>query len=121
MTEYRFQLNVKVGNDLVNIAAMDAEEFEASLKWVEENAAKVAAAALALAAVGQVAPLAANTASTQVQATPAAAPDGPAPSCRHGNMVFKPAGTNKAGRAYSAFWACTSSNRQDQCKPQWLS
>ena len=119
MTEYRFQLNVKVGNDLVNIAAMDAEEFEAALKWVEENAAKVAAAALALAAVGQVAPLAAQTASTQVQSAPAPQPEGPVPTCRHGNMEFKPAGVGKAShKPFNAFWACTAS-RDQQCKPIW--
>lgn len=45
------------------------------------------------------------------------APDA-APACRHGQRLWKE-GTSKAGKPYR-MWACPSSNRQDQCEPNWV-
>lgn len=118
MSEYRFQLNVKVGQHLVNVIGNDAAEFEANLKFTEENAGGIVKAAVALEAAYGVNAL--PVASVQVsQSAAASQPAGPNPSCRHGDMEFKPAGVSKAGRKYSAFYACTSGNRQDQCPAVW--
>jgi hypothetical protein len=38
--------------------------------------------------------------------------------CRHGSMVWK-TGTGKNGREWKA-WMCPSTNRADQCDPQWV-
>lgn len=48
----------------------------------------------------------------QQQAPQAQGPTGPTPNCVHGPMRWVPAGTNKSGRAYNAFWACSQNVRQ---------
>jgi len=142
MTEYTFQLNVKLGKGydahLVNVTGIGAADFKENLQWVTTNAAGIVSAATALEAAYTVKPLAPQVASTQVvneapagewaartyahaaqqQAQqPAAQPQqqAPAPSCAHGPMRFKAAGTSKAGNAYNAFWSCTGP-RESQCK-----
>ena len=143
-SEYVLQFNVKVGQHLLNVTGADTDTFKANLQWATENAAGVVATAVALEAAYAVAPLTPHVASTQVTtqqqsyAQPASgvypgAPkpaqqayqqpqqqvqqqnSAPAPSCAHGPMRFKAAGTSKAGNAYNAFWACTA-DRANQCK-----
>lgn len=127
------QQNVKVGNDLINLRADTSAEFQAIAEWVIENAALFVKVQ---AALGSVPPaLAANVSSVQVHdeaptpqnnggwtATPpqqqAPQGQGAAPTCRHGQRVFK-SGTSKAGKEYK-LWACPSQNRQDQCEAQWV-
>lgn len=44
---------------------------------------------------------------------------GPAPMCPHGARNFKPAGVNRQGRPYQAFWACPApQSDKSQCKPE---
>lgn len=57
----------------------------------------------------------------QRQAAPQAAqgaPNGEVRYCSHGEMRFR-SGTSKAGKAYSAFF-CSSGDRNDECKAQFL-
>ena len=46
------------------------------------------------------------------------APGGETRACRHGEMRFK-SGISKAGKPYQAFF-CTSGDRNDECKAQFL-
>ena len=143
MTEYSFQLNVKLGKGydahLVNVTGVGAADFKENLQWVTENAAGIASTATALEAAYGVKEIAANVAATQVvneaptgqwadrshsqpqqqyqQAAVQPAQQGaaPAPSCKHGAMRLKAAGTSKAGNHYNAFWSCQGP-REDQCK-----
>ena len=123
---YVFQLNVKVGNHLLNVTGDTAADFKEHLEWTTINAAGIVATAVAIEAAYGVAPLTAHVASTAVaqqvdQAYRAAAaqPSGnaPAPSCAHGPMRLRPAGVSKTGNQYNAFWACTA-DRANQCKSQ---
>ena len=126
-SEYVLQFNVKVGQHLLNVTGADTDTFKANLQWATENAAGVVATAVALEAAYAVAPLTPHVASTQVttqapqQAYQQPAQQvqqqnsAPAPSCAHGPMRYKAAGTSKTGNAYSAFWACTA-DRANQCK-----
>ena len=135
-SDYVLQANVKVGQHLINITGSDTDEFKANLQWTTENAAGIVAAAVALEAAYQVGPLAGNVTGVQVnqqqpqqayqQAAAAPAqtyqpqqPQGnggaPAPSCVHGVMRLKVAGTSKAGNHYNAFYSCQGP-RETQCK-----
>ena len=143
--DYIFQANAKVGNHLINIVGVSQEEFQQNLQWVTTNAAGIVSSLAALEAAYTVKPLAPNVEAVQVThaapgqwadrpyAQPAAqqtqaqqayqqpavqqAPPNraPVPSCTHGAMRFKAAGTSKAGNAYNAFWSCTAP-RESQCK-----
>jgi uncharacterized membrane protein len=141
MTEYTFQLNVKLGKGydahLVNITGVGAADFKENLQWVTENAAGIASTATALEAAYGVKEIAANVVETQVTNTQApgqwadrshaqpyqqpavqqAPPNpGPVPSCQHGAMVLRPAGTSKnTGKAYNAFYSCTA-GRDSGCR-----
>jgi len=125
MTEYTFQLNVKLGKGydahLVNITGVGAADFKENLQWVTANAAAIASTATALEAAYAVGPLGANVTDTQVTNTqppqqqapgqwadrshaqpyqqPAvqqAPPNpGPVPSCQHGAMKLVPGGISK--------------------------
>jgi len=70
MTEYTFQLNVKLGKGydahLVNIVGVGAADFKENLQWVTENAAGIASTATALEAAYGVKEIAANVVATQV-------------------------------------------------------
>jgi hypothetical protein len=73
MTEYTFQLNVKLGKGydahLVNVTGIGAADFKENLQWVTENAAGIVSAATALEAAYGVKVLAPQVASTQVTNT----------------------------------------------------
>jgi hypothetical protein len=64
MTEYTFQLNVKLGKGydahLVNVTGVGAADFKENLQWVTENAAGIASTATALEAAYGLKDLAAN-------------------------------------------------------------
>lgn len=46
-----------------------------------------------------------------------AAPSGETKFCRHGERSYKE-GVNKSGKTYKGFF-CPSSDRDDQCSPEW--
>jgi hypothetical protein len=73
MTEYTFQLNVKLGKGydahLVNVTGIGAADFKENLQWVTENAAGIASTATALEAAYAVEALAPNVVATQVTNT----------------------------------------------------
>ena len=58
-------------------------------------------------------------AAPQAAQAPVTGGTGPAPTCPHGVKEYK-SGVNKQGRPYK-MWACPSSDRNNQCKPEWLS
>jgi hypothetical protein len=127
MSEYVFQLNVKLGKGydahLLNVTGGSQEDFKSNLQWVTENAGGVAATLTALEAAYGVKALAENVTSVSVsnerptQAVPQAG-GAPGPSCKHGPMKLVPAGTSKnTGNAYSAFYSCPAP-RAEQCKSQ---
>lgn len=52
------------------------------------------------------------------QATSEAPPGSKAPNCDHGPMEYK-SGVSKAGKAYK-LWSCTSTERSEQCKAEFV-
>lgn len=48
MENFKYQLSVKLGNDLLNLRAETPEEFSAQLKWAVENAEQLQIACTAL-------------------------------------------------------------------------
>ena len=130
---YKLQLNVKgdSGYDapLININGDSPEEFQRNVAFVVENADEIMGAVTTLQAAyllkkpkDDPAPAQqqrqqswSNSGSQQSQQQPASAPGGPAPTCRHGEMKYVPAGFSKrTNKSYNAFWSCTGP-RQDQC------
>lgn len=132
---YVFQLNVKgdEGYDapLVNITGATQEEFEANCRFASEHSSDIMATATALQAAYKLLKPKneskgqgntwSNRGSQKSTQPPAEAPQdaGPAPQCRHGQMVYKPAGySERTKKNYNAFWACPSRDRNDQCQAQ---
>lgn len=134
---YKFQLNIKFdeGYDspLLNITGDTPVEFGENLAAARQNADDIVETAVLLqagyklkkpsdgpqktqnASWGQQGTQQSQQAPQQSQSAPA----GPPPTCRHGEMVYKPGGISKrTGNAYNAFWACGSRNRNDQCPSQ---
>lgn len=125
--DFRLQHSVKTNaGDMLNVRGATPAEFETALAYAETNIARIVALGDLARAVGNAGAAGLTTpAPQQAQASngwggaPQAAQP-PAPSCAHGAMLYKPAGTNKAGKAYNAFWACTSRDRNAQCQAQWI-
>jgi len=141
MTEYTFQLNVKLGKGydahLVNITGVGAADFKENLQWVTENAAGIASTATALEAAYGLKALTPNVVPPvqvtneapgqwadrshaqpyQQPAVQQAPPNpGPVPSCQHGAMKLVPGGISKnTNKAYNAFYSCTA-GRDSGCR-----
>lgn len=47
------------------------------------------------------------------------APNGETKTCQHGEMVFRSGVSKASGKPYKGFF-CPSSDRNDQCKPQFI-
>lgn len=128
---WKLQQNVKVGQDLINLRGDNPDEFKAVLEWAVENAALFVNVQAALNAVEKVPALAGNVTSTQVQqeqqggwggqqqqAAPSFAnPASAAPSCRHGERVFR---EGKSAKGPWKAYFCPSRDRNDQCDAQWV-
>lgn len=123
------QANFKTpGGALLNVYGKTADEFEQNLKAFGVLLADIAAVeqAVNVARPNSVATASAALGATVINDTTVAAPPAPAPAvanagapaCRHSAMVFKE-GVSKAGKPYK-MWSCTSTNRQEQCDPQWV-
>lgn len=123
------QANFKTpGGALLNVYGKTADEFEFNLKAFNALLDLVSATEVAVngAKPSAVAQVQASLGATVINDPTVAAPPAPAPAvanagapaCRHGGMVFKE-GTSKAGKPYK-MWSCTSTNRQEQCDPQWV-
>lgn len=135
--DFKIQQNVKVGNDLVNLRGDNPDEFQRVAEWTLANAALFVNVAAALNAVPPA--LAGNVTSTQVIPEPTAPPAPPqgqpawgapqqqapqwsqpatgAPSCAHGEMVWKDF-TSKAGNAVKGHF-CPSNDRNNSCPPKY--
>ena len=136
MSEKRkFQLSVKFSggydSPMLNIEGDTAEEFAQNVEFAASsvepivNTATMFQAAYNLKkpqdAPAQSQPAQAkswsSSGSQQTQApTDNTQPPGPPPSCRHGEMSWKPPGySQRTKKNYDGFWTCPSRNRQDQC------
>jgi hypothetical protein len=127
-----FTIRAASATELEHLAADAAQHGAAIGRYLVEFRAGL------LAGVGvqapQAAPAAASAAQPAYQPQPAQpayqapprgaqAPQtgatGAAPSCPHGVKEYK-TGVNKQGRPYKA-WFCPSQDKNNQCKPEWLS
>ena len=123
-----FQVNIKSpGGTLLNIYAVDAADLSQKLEELESHAAQIGAIESVFAAVSNAAPISAppshqpagNPPSRPSNSPPSAPPAaGAAPSCAHGPRRYKQ-GVSKAGKPYK-MWACPSSDRNNQCPPEWV-
>jgi hypothetical protein len=123
------QVNFKTPNGtLINIYAVDNAELSQKLEDIEGAAPQIAALEGVLSAASRASGITAPP-SAQTPANPPSRPStgpssggglagGAAPSCSHGPRVYK-SGVSKAGKPFK-LWACTSTNRNDQCSPQWV-
>lgn len=129
----KFQLNLKFGEQyketLFNIEGDSAEEFRANVEWAVASVDEIVGAAVAYGVAynlkkPQDAPAAPKSGgwsnggsqqSTQQAAPAADGPSGPAPTCRHGEMRYRPGGYSQRTKSnYNAFWSCAGP-RNEQC------
>lgn len=127
---YKYQLNLKFGEQyketLFNIQGDSQEEFAQNVDWAVKSIDEIVGAAVAFGVAYNLKKPQdnpppqkqgnwSNQGSQQSQQPAAsAAPSGPAPTCRHGEMKYVAAGISKNNKAYPAFWACTGP-RNEQC------
>jgi len=145
---WKIQVNVKIGDTLVNLRGENPAEVESILGWAEQNATTIASTIAALHAQGNVAaafPGSQNVAPVQQyqqaaaapqqgswgdqgsqQAPPAfvpqqaaAGPGGPAPQCAHGAMTYREAKPG-SGKSWKAYFCPTPQGTPGQCKPEFL-
>lgn len=122
------QVNFKTpAGTLINLYATDSADLSSKLEDIEGVASQIAALEGVLSAASVAGGISAPP-SHQTAGNPPSRPSngpsspppaaGAAPSCAHGPRQFK-SGISKAGKPYK-LWACPSSNRNDQCPPEWL-
>jgi hypothetical protein len=128
---------------MLNIQGDNPQEFEQNLRWVIENAARIASGVALIKGVGNVAEVlpVAETAVQyeqpqqqynapavqqyqQVAAQSAPnyqqqAPQGVGPICKHGPMQHK-SGVNGQGKPWQAFMCSAQRGAPDKCDPVWL-
>lgn len=133
---FKIQQNVKVGNDLINLRADNADEFKAIAEWTIANAALFVQVQQALSSVPP--SLAGNVSHVAVQEEPQApapqqnggwgAPQQQAPPqfsqpatagpvCQHGPMVYRE-GTSAKG-PWKGHFCPTPKGTPGQCPPQF--
>lgn len=128
---WALQANFKFGDaykeTLLNVRADSPQEFQELVEFVTSSADAIVGAAITFGVAYELKkpkdePAATNKSwssqgSRQSQQATASASNnsGPAPTCRHGEMKYVPAGTSKrTGKDYDAFWSCTGP-RNEQC------
>ncbi len=124
----QLQVNIRTpGGALINAYAADGPHLSQLLGELEGMAAQIGAIESVFAAVSNAAPISAppstqspSNPGSRPSATPSSAPPagGAAPSCSHGPRRYKQ-GVSKAGKPYK-MWACPSSDRNNQCPPEWV-
>lgn len=126
----KFQLNIKFGGGyeapLLNVEGDTQQEFQQNVAFVVNNAEEIVNAATVFQAAYNVSKPQdnpppqkqggwSNQGSQQSSQPAATTQQGPAPTCRHGEMKFVPGGTSKrTNRPYDAFWSCNGP-RNEQC------
>lgn len=145
---YKIQVSPYLADgSMLNIQGDNPQEFQENLRWVGENAARIASTVSLIKGVGAIAEVlpVAETA-TQYDPTPpqqqvyngpavqqyqqVAAQSAPnyqqqqapavvAPVCKHGPMQYK-SGVNGAGKSWQGWMCSTPKGAPDQCGPQWL-
>jgi hypothetical protein len=128
---YKYQLNLKFGEQyketLFNIQGDSQEEFQQNVAWAVDNVDGIVGAAVAYGVAYNIKKPQddpqpqksggwSNNGSQQSQQQPAQVnQSGPAPTCRHGEMKFVPAGySQRTKKNYDAFWSCQGP-RNEQC------
>jgi hypothetical protein len=117
----KFQINYKLNDGtLINLYASDVKELETGLNDLGMVAALISVTAKELG--GTPAPTVASVAQS-FNATPVAAPapvvtEGQAPTCNHGNMVFR---NGTSARGPWKAWMCSApKGATDKCDPIFL-
>jgi hypothetical protein len=117
----KFQINYKLNDGtLINLYASDVKELETGLNDLGMVAALISVTAKELG--GAPAPTVASVAQS-FNATPVAAPapavtEGQAPTCNHGNMVFR---NGTSARGPWKAWMCSApKGATDKCDPIFL-
>jgi len=142
---YKIQISPYLADgSMLNIQGDNPAEFEQNLRWVIENAARIASGVALIKGVGAVAevlpvaetavqyeqpqqqaynaPAVAQYQQVAAQSAPAYAQQAPqsvGPVCKHGPMQHK-SGVNGAGKAWQAFMCGAQRNAPDKCDPVWL-
>lgn len=130
--DFKLQANFKFGDaykeTLLNVRADSPQEFQELVEFVTSSADAIVGAAITFGVAYELKrpkdePAATNKSwssqgsrqSQQGAPPPTSNSGGPAPTCRHGEMKYVPAGTSKrTGKDYDAFWSCTGP-RNEQC------
>lgn len=114
---------------MLNVRGSTPGEFDRVLTYVSDNIQRIAGlgdvirAAEAATSGGLASPTPTPSAAPAPVPTAQPAPDpASAPVCRHGQKTWRPPGiagprAKNPGKPYDGFWACPSTNRNDQCKP----
>ncbi len=124
---YAVQANPMVGSTMVNIRGNSVPEFFENITGVADRAGELTDALTLITAAGQAASAAqggaASSGPSQANWTPptqgggaASQPAGDGHTCAHGQRVYKSG--EKNGKAWAA-WMCPSSDRANQCRPEW--
>jgi hypothetical protein len=113
----KFQINYKLSDGtLVNIYAKDQGDLEASLTTIGDLATLVSSTGSSLGASASSGSVA--YAKAALGATPAAAPTGDTPDCKHGTMSFR-SGVGQKGPWKG--WMCAApKGAVDKCDTVWV-
>lgn len=121
--DYKIQLSFKPQNRLDNLRANTWEEMDALLAGYGDRVAMIngienlANSGVAGAFTPPVsAPVSAAPAAP---VTPPTAPESTGHTCRHGQMKYLEQISKKTGNPYKGYF-CPSTNRADQCDPQFI-
>jgi hypothetical protein len=127
--DFKLQANFKFGQEyketLLNIRADSAQEFQELVEFAVSSADAIVGAAIAFGVAYELKKPKDNpppqrqsswsNSGSQQSTQPAAAPSGPAPTCRHGEMKYVPGGySQRTKKNYGAFWSCQGP-RNEQC------
>lgn len=122
----KLQVNFRAGQALINGYADTPEQLDQILAYLQGKVQDILDVQALFDAGNVVVQQAATPRPAQQQSggwggqapAQAAAPAGPAPTCVHGERIYKE-GTSRAGKPYK-MWSCPSRDRNAQCEPQWI-
>lgn len=125
---WKFQINLKIEQHLINVRAENAQEFADNLKFAAESAGHIAnavasieAAFLVVRSMGGAPSVKITTPPVQVEQFPsnpvAAGPTTTAPVCKHGAMVARSGNNKQTGKPWTGFFCPAPKGTPDQCSP----
>lgn len=122
-SDAKLQFNFKTPNQsLINLYAQDEQEAQEQLEVLGrliKDVGEIEALLGAIERVNAVTQPAPQGASVPAYQQQAQRPAGDSPICNHGQMEFKEGVSKSSGKPYKG-WFCPSSDRNDQCKPQFI-